>query len=397
MSAGVLIRQPGGTMNDWQSALDGFESNLQTSERRPSTVENYMLYVRWFADASSAGPWEVSTRWLEEWLNGHNWSIHTRRRVLQSLRHFYAWGIGAHLCQRSPLVGVSGSTAQQTGPARIEPSDLWGEPLRSFEMMLHAGGRSTATIRLYRMRLIGLSHNFADPWTVTMTDLSDFLSRPDWAGDTKKNARTAIRRFYSWAVDAGFIDSSPAARLDPVRVARALPRPASTESIMVARKSLDGWGRLALDLCMFAGLRIGEVVQVQVHDILNDQLLVHGKGGRERLVPLHPELRTALRAELSRRADWGINSPWLFPSPAPQRVGNHRTAGNLGKRLSEALGPATTAHMLRHRFATQAYGATRDLRAVQELLGHSLPSTTARYAAVPDGALTASVAGVGLL
>ena len=50
----------------------------------------------------------------------------------------------------------------------------------------------------------------------------------------------------------------------------------------------------------------------------------------------------------------------------------------------------------RHRFATQAYRTGRDLRAVQELLGHAKPETTARYAAVPDGSLAAAVAGVGL-
>ncbi|HET6299160.1 MAG TPA: site-specific integrase, partial [Kribbella sp.] len=53
-----------------------------------------------------------------------------------------------------------------------------------------------------------------------------------------------------------------------------------------------------------------------------------------------------------------------------------------------------TGHSLRHRFASAAYAVDRDLRAVQELLGHSKPETTARYVATPDGALRAAVAGV---
>jgi integrase/recombinase XerC len=64
--------------------------------------------------------------------------------------------------------------------------------------------------------------------------------------------------------------------------------------------------------------------------------------------------------------------------------------------VARVLPEGFTTHSLRHRFATAAYGVERDLRAVQELLGHAKPETTARYAAVPDGALAAAVAGVGL-
>ena len=63
--------------------------------------------------------------------------------------------------------------------------------------------------------------------------------------------------------------------------------------------------------------------------------------------------------------------------------------------LSQVLPPGWSAHSLRHAFASRAYAGTRDLRAVQTLLGHSKPETTARYTAVPDGALAAAVAAAG--
>ena len=94
---------------------------------------------------------------------------------------------------------------------------------------------------------------------------------------------------------------------------------------------------------------------------------------------------------------WGQTVPaadgWLFPARDGER---HLQPKWIGVLIGRALGPGWTTHTVRHRFATQAYQTQRDLRAVQELLGHSKPETTARYAAVPDGALAAAVLGVDL-
>jgi site-specific recombinase XerD len=377
----------------WSDALDGFENHLRASHRAEATVEAYMLHLRWLSDAAGSGPWELTRVEAGEWLDDHNWSQETRRKVLVSLRTFYAWAISARLAERSPLVGLGGVTAKRTGPQRTDATELWAEPIRQFTIMLQAGCRAAGTVRLRAFWLVNLSHHFADPWAVTSEDLSEYLSRPDWAPETKRSGRNAFRRFYGWAVRAGYIDIDPTAELPAVRIPRALPRPAPTDTIMEALQHVDDRLRLAMELCMFAGLRIGEVAQVRVADVYDDRIRVHGKGGTEREVPLHPDLRTSLRAELSRRDVAGVESPWLFPS----RAGGHLTPGHLGLLIGSALGEGVTAHMLRHRFATRAYATTRDLRAVQELLGHARPETTARYAAVPDGALTAAVAGVGLL
>ena len=78
----------------------------------------------------------------------------------------------------------------------------------------------------------------------------------------------------------------------------------------------------------------------------------------------------------------------MFTSPA----GGHLTPGHVGKLIGRALPDGVTAHMLRHRCATAAYAGTRDLRAVQELLGHARPETTAAYVATPGEAIRAAVA-----
>jgi integrase len=127
-------------------------------------------------------------------------------------------------------------------------------------------------------------------------------------------------------------------------------------------------------LAAHAGLRRAEVAAVRTTDVERDligySLRVRGKGGVVRRVPLSSAL-TLLLAELE--------PGWAFPSPR----GGHLTPAHVGKLISQALGSGVTGHQLRHRFASRAYAAERDLRAVQELLGHARPETTARYTAVP--------------
>jgi site-specific recombinase XerC len=105
---------------------------------------------------------------------------------------------------------------------------------------------------------------------------------------------------------------------------------------------------------------------------------VLGKGSRHRVVPLTRRLALELRA---------LPHGYAFPG----RIDGHLSAAYISKLVSRALPEGATAHMLRHRFASRAYSAQRDIRAVQELLGHSSVATTQVYTKVPDGALRAAV------
>lgn len=381
------------TVEKWPEALDGFEASLSTCHRAPATVTAYMLHVSWLSEAFPSSPWHLTPREVSTWLDGHGWSLHTKRKTLVSLRAFYAWAISGGHVGRSPLVGVAAATAKPTGPLRTKPTSQWDIPIHDFLSGLHAAGLATGTIRQRQVWLVNLSHCFADPWAVTTQDLTDYLARPDWSGTYKRSGRTTMRRFYRWALRSGHVTVNPADDLDTVRVSRALPRPAPVGAILDAHAVADRRTRLAIDFATYAGLRIGEVARLRISDVSGDHILVNGKGGNQRLVPLHPELREAIGAERSRRAEQHLDSPWLFPSRDESK---HLTPACLGRHVSDALGPGWTAHTLRHRFATSAYQATTDLRAVQELLGHAKPETTAIYAAVADGALAAAVTAVSL-
>jgi integrase len=130
-------------------------------------------------------------------------------------------------------------------------------------------------------------------------------------------------------------------------------------------------------LAASGGLRAGEISRVHSRDLVGDELVIHGKGGKVRAVPIVDE---RLLAEL-RQVDG-----WAFPNG----YGSHLTPGHVSRLLSEALPDGWTAHTLRHRCASVAYAATRDLLAVGALLGHSRPETTQRYVAMPDDAVRAA-------
>ena len=137
-------------------------------------------------------------------------------------------------------------------------------------------------------------------------------------------------------------------------------------------------------LALLAGLRRAEIAAVHTADmapeVLGYSLRVTGKGGRVRALPLHD----ALVEELVHRP-----VGFVFPGACQ----GHLSPGWVGKRLATLLGPGWSGHTLRHRFATQAYAVQRDLFAVQQLLGHSKPETTARYTAIPNDSLRAAVNG----
>lgn len=387
---------------DWRSALSEYADHLDNGTRSPATIETYCKHVGWLAAHSTAEPWSVDHAALSEWLDDHNWSAHTRRKVLISLRAFYAFGIHEGLCERSPLAGLSSLPARRRGPNRLTFPAKWQEPIEDFMTWMEAGARRSSTAEQRRWWLLRLAETFADPWAITLTDLTLWLSRSDLAPNTKRLGRSSVRVFYQWAETTGRIDKSPARDLPSVLIPRALPRPMPDDVISAALDAAHDRTRLVILIAMYTGLRRAEIARIHSSDIAADGLHTTGKGGHQRIVPIHADLQVILSAELRRRREgrhgsgWAPGIPadgWLFPS---DRADGPVTPAHLAKLVGAHLPDGWTLHTIRHRFATRAYAVGGDLRAVQELMGHASPRTTAIYAAVPDGALHAAVAGVGL-
>lgn len=242
--------------------------------------------------------------------------------------------------------------------------------------MLRAANRGHGTIRLHVHKLSQLSYVHPDPWAVTVSDLRESLARPSWGAESRKSARTVYRGFYGWALSMKYVDESPAEHLATVRVPIAEPRPAPEWAVAEAFVLEDDRLRFMAMLAGYAGLRAAEIARVHADDWDGLRLLVHGKGGHERLLPLRqPDLAAALS---------GVRG-WAFPSPWADS--GHLTPGHVTRLLSRAIPGMWTAHTFRHRAATRAHDGTKDIFAVSKMLGHSRVETTQRYVRVSDDAI----------
>lgn len=255
--------------------------------------------------------------------------------------------------------------------------ESWDEVLSDYQAWCVSADDSPGTIRLRLSYLRRLARVCPAPFAATIDDLYKFVGQPAWSPETRKSARAAVRSFYRWACDTGRVTVDPSTKLPPVRVPIAKPRPAPENVVVAALARATASERLMVMLAAFAGLRCAEIARVHTRDVVDGRLRVRGKGDRQRIIPLPPMVLMRVPTEPG----------WLFPSP----YGGHLKPNSVSVILARLLASPYTAHTLRHRFASRAYEATHDLRAVQELLGHSKPETTMRYTLVPDDALLAAV------
>lgn len=264
---------------------------------------------------------------------------------------------------------------------------------------LAACGSTPATIQLRRYYLRRLTTDLGpDLLAIAPARLIVWLSRDTWAPETRKSARTSLAGFYRWAHLYGHTERDLSLLLPKVRVPRAVPRPVPAAIVTKALAEASDRDRLMLTLAAYAGLRRGEIARLRWADITEvpPLLTVSGKGGHQRIVPATPVVAKALAGEARLREVGGFGTGWRFPpDPTSEYVfpglrGGHIHPDTVQVALSRALGNGWTSHTLRHRFASQSYAGSKDLRAVQELLGHASPQTTQRYVAVSSEALLAA-------
>jgi integrase/recombinase XerD len=227
--------------------------------------------------------------------------------------------------------------------------------------------------------------------------LHAYLASPVVAGLAPRSlARriSAIRQFYKFLVLDGTRRDDPTADIDPPRLGRPLPKFLSEAEVAALIAAARDWPgadgeRLAclVELLYATGLRVSELVALPLAAAQRDPrfLMVRGKGGRERVVPLGEPGRQALADYLAGRERFlaeGRPSPWLFPSHAADGHLSRQRCGQLLKALAVRAGldPARLSpHVLRHAFASHLVDRGADLRSVQQMLGHADIATTQIY------------------
>jgi integrase/recombinase XerD len=279
---------------------------------------------------------------------------------------------------------------------------IFSKHLEAFlEMLVAERGAAPLTITAYRNDLSALAEFLGSAGVAieaaAASALHNYLAS---AATLKLTPRTlarrlsAMRQFYKFLVIEGVRQDDPTAQLDTPRLGRPLPKIFSEAEIDRLIATAQEWpgndgARLhcVVELLYATGLRISELVTLPVSAGRRNPryLVIAGKGGKERIVPLSEPARSGLGKYLECREHFlpgARPSRWLFPSRG--RLG-HLTRQRTGQMLKELAAKAGIApeklspHVLRHAFASHLLDHGADLRSVQQMLGHADISTTQIY------------------
>lgn len=240
----------------------------------------------------------------------------------------------------------------------------------------------------------------------TAADVRGFAAAQHRAGKSGRSiarALSALRGFYEYLLERRLVDSNPAGTVTAPRSERRLPRAldvdaagAFVEAPERLRRGAGAGGdterqrwlatrdRALLETIYSCGLRVSEATGLTLLDLdLHDGVVrVHGKGGKQRIVPLGAQARDALKAWLASRTQWHDDNTddAVFVSVRGKRLST-RAVQQRFARLAACTGDGQHVHphMLRHSFASHLLESSGDLRAVQELLGHADIATTQIY------------------
>lgn len=277
-------------------------------------------------------------------------------------------------------------------------------------------GLSEHTVAAYRRDLAGYldwldAHGVADTEEVTAALVARFAAEraagdPPPAATSLARLQSSVRGLHRFLVREGVASDDPAARLRPPKTPQRLPKALTVDQVVAlldaagpepgAQVDADGIrlrDRALLELLYATGARVSEVVQLDVDDLAHGEVLrVHGKGSKERIVPVGSYARAAVDAYLARArpalAARGRATPRLFLGARGAPL-SRQSAWLVIRAAAERAGLTAhvSPHTLRHSFATHLLQGGADVRVVQELLGHASVATTQIYTHVTVDAL----------
>lgn len=267
---------------------------------------------------------------------------------------------------------------------------------RFLQMAVFEAGLAEASVSAYAADLRAYLAFLADqdidrPADIAPEDIVDHLAALRASGIGERSCArhlSAVRRFHRFLAGEGHAAADPTATLESPRLLRALPRHLTrdeVERLLEAPRPEEPEGiRDAALLAIFyaCGLRISELARLPLKDVSLEEstVRVRGKGGKVRVVPLGRRAAARVAAWLVVRGASKPRDATLFVTPRGRRMSRSAVWRQV-KRHARAAGIArnVTPHMLRHSFATHLLDGGADLRAVQEMLGHSAIATTQIY------------------
>ncbi|MTJ81211.1 MAG: site-specific tyrosine recombinase XerD [Telmatospirillum sp.] len=276
------------------------------------------------------------------------------------------------------------------------------------EMMAAERGAAANTLDAYRRDLENFAA-FLGPLGLAVQEagadaLRDYLSAMRLDGLSARTAArrlSTLRQFHHFLFAEGIRADDPGLMIDGPRLGRPLPKylsEAEVESLIAAARRQEGVAGLRcvamVELLYATGLRVSELVGLPASTVARgpETLVVRGKGGKERMVPLGAAAREAVALWLTARHP--KSSRWLFPGERADRPLTRNAFGRILGALAIEAGIApsrVSPHVLRHSFASHLLAHGADLRSVQQMLGHADIATTQIYTHVLDERLKALV------
>ena len=366
----------------WVAALEQWETNEIRGSATPGYTQVRSKHLRRFADECGVeSPWNVEPSHVQGWLSRLEVSAGTVAAARNALRSFYRWAIRDGRIEFDPTDEPSRRATTRFAPER------WESQISAWRRALLAESKPSTTIalRVQHVRRFARENLHLGPFDPSTDELLDWLSHKRWSPETRRSVRASLRSFYRWAKQSSRMPKNPASKLPAVKSPLSHARPAADSDYRAALAKADRRERIALRLAAELGMRRAEVAVAHTTDLRVTEagmsILVHGKGRRDRILPVPQSLADTLRA---------LTPGFVFPG----QVDGHISPQYLSKRLGALLPPGVSMHMLRHRFATNAYSVDRDVLTVQRLLGHASPATTQRYVAVTDDRMRALVEAI---
>ena len=229
-----------------------------------------------------------------------------------------------------------------------------------------------------------------------------WLARRKLSRSSSARKLSALRSFFKFMMREGFVPANPARGVSTPKREKFLPSVIQSSDIETlfeqadCEKVLGVRDRAWMELLYASGLRIGELVGIDLDDIdLRSRLVkVRGKGSKERIVPFGSKAESAIRAWLAARLEL-IRGHEDERQPLFVNYRGDRISARSVRRLFDryvrgaSLRSGVSPHTLRHSFATHLLNAGADLRTIQELLGHASLSTTQKYTHLNDWELIA--------
>ena len=286
------------------------------------------------------------------------------------------------------------------------------------DMIAAERGASRNTLDAYRRDLADFSADLsAAGGSIAAADSDELrahlgrLSKRGLAAASVARRLSAIRQLYRFLYSEGHRGDDPAAAIEGPKRGRSLPKVLSIQQVddllAQARNGVKAEAKserlraarmnCLLEVLYATGLRVSELVALPEAAARRDQrmLVIRGKGGRERLVPLNDQAKRTMTDYLAMRADAKLDkSKWLFPSFGESGHLSRQHFARELKTLANAAGlkaSQVSPHVLRHAFASHLLQNGADLRVVQTLLGHADISTTQIYTHVLEERLKSLV------